>query len=184
MVDKEKIKELYINYFDTDREQINTGAVSIDDDGAVSVDDSVWLLKDVTKLPIKFKSVQGNFDAYQSGLTSLENFPRYVQNDLILNSNMLLSLQGAPDHVGGNLLLTHNPLTSLEGFPNYVGGKVTITWSENLPLLRTLGALEIVVYGKPRVMVILNKYAGQGRAGAWDCKRELQQAGFGGNARW
>jgi hypothetical protein len=184
MVDKDKIRDLYIHYFDTDQEQINTGSVSIDDDGTVSVDDSVYLLKEVSKLPIKLQSVQGNFDAYGSGLETLENFPHYVGNDLIINSNNLESLRGAPDHVGGALLLTHNPLTTLEGFPSHVGGKVTITWSENLPLLRTLIAREIILYGKPRVMVILNKYAGQGRRGMFACKKELIEAGFEGNARW
>jgi hypothetical protein len=184
MVDKQKILALYQDYFDTDQDQIKAGSVSVDDNGLVSVNDSVWILKYIDKLPIGFDRVLGNFDGKDNSLESLDNFPKYVKNDLDVSGNSLKNLVGAPSYVGGQLWITRNPLVSLEGFPRFVGGQVRLTYRQNLPLLRTLVAPEIVVYGKPRVMVILNKYAGQGKMAVFDCQKDLEDAGFPGNAHW
>ncbi len=184
MVDEEQVWALYEEYFDIGRQQIESGAVTVSEDGAVSVKTSVFLMKRTSKIPIKLNKVSGNFYADDNELTTLENFPSWVMSDLDLRENQLTNLKGGPKHVGGNLFITRNPLVSLEGFPEVVEGQVRLTWHENLPLLRTLVSSNIVVYGKPRVGVILNKYAGQGKAGAFDCRQELKKAGFEGNARW
>jgi hypothetical protein len=184
MVDKNKIRELWIEYFDTDQDQWKSGDVTINDDGSVSVDASVFLLQKTSTLPIKFNRVEWNFEAHGLLLKNLSNFPDYVGSDLNLCDNLLTNLVGAPSYVGKDLYLTRNLFDSLEGFPAFVGGKVTITWSENLPLLRSLTAPKIIIYGKPRAMVIMNKYAGQGKRAMFDCQKELEDAGFEGNAKW
>jgi hypothetical protein len=35
-----------------------------------------------------------------------------------------------------------------------------------------------------QVAKILNKYAGKGKKGLFDCQKDLEDAGFEGNARW
>ncbi len=185
MVDKNKILKLYNKYFDKNGEQIKSGDVTVADDGLVSVTDSVWLLKDTTQLPIGFDKIHGNFDAKNNSLESLENFPKWVESDLFLQDNQLTNLVGGPTHVGDDLNLFDNPLETLEGFPEFVGGTLYLNWNDTLPLLRTLVVQKnIMVYGKVQVAEILNRYRGQGRAGAFDCRRELRAAGFEKNARW
>jgi len=128
------------------------------------------------------RSFQCNFNQ----LNSLVGAPRNVPGDFDCSHNQLTSLEGAPAAVGRLLSCLGNPLTSLEGMPNSVG-IFEFTYSPTLPLLRSLVAKKINVFPKLETVAIqniLNKYAGQGRAGAIDCKRELVAAGFEGNARW
>ena len=119
----------------------------------------------------------------------------FVGGDMNIAGTALTSLKGGPKTVNGKVILFENPnLVSLEGFPERGVDRVEVDYSPTLPLLRLLVAKNIWLItpqikdaGKwpiEKVEKILDKYAGRGREGAWDCKRELQQAGFGGNARW
>jgi hypothetical protein len=184
MVDKDKIRQLWIEYFDTDQDTWRSGDVTINPDGSVSVDDSVWLLKNTTSLPIKLKKIEGNFDASHSDLDNLTNFPDYVASDLELRNNYLTHLLGAPAFVGNDLLLSGNPLRSLVGFPAHVGGTVSLDWNEHLPLLRVLLAKNTSILGNNKVHKILQKYAGQGKRAMFDAQKSLEDAGFSENARW
>jgi len=184
IVDRKKLRDLWVKYFDTQAEDWKAGEVTVHPDGSLSVDNNVFLLKNTSSLPIKFSRVEGRFDAGSSDLENLSNFPTYVAGDLDLRGNHLTNLIGAPSHIGDDLLLTDNPLVSLEGFPAHVGGTASLPYSANLPLLRSLTAQRIMIPGRPTLHKILNKYAGEGRAGAIDCKRELVAAGFEGNAKW
>jgi len=199
MVDKNEILKRFADYFH------HSGNVTVDDQGLVSVTDDVYMGRKRDKLPVAFDFV-GDFVCAEVGLKTLEGAPNRVGRDVSLQGNLLTSLQGFPQEVGrnvrldnnqltdlkglpsklsGSLVIIYNPLTSLEGFPTSVG-EVYLGYQENLPLLRTLGAQTIVLWEKSRYEVeqILNKYAGQGRAAAIDCKRDLVRAGFEGNARW
>ena len=184
MVDKEKILELFRNNFDPFDHYLLTNQMQIQDDGTVDVQWNIYMFGELEEIPIKFGIVTGDFVAEEKGLKTLHNMPKIVTGDCELAGNKLTTLLGAPEEVGGNFHVNRNPLVSLEGFPQKVGRKVSLRWTPTLPLLRTLNAQEVILYGQPRAMVILNKYAGQGRAGAIDCKRELVAAGFEGNARW
>jgi hypothetical protein len=80
-------------------------------------------------------------------------------------------------------------LASLQGLPTQLVD-VDITFDTNLPLLRCLGAQHIHIRTEDGSVMeqpltdILQKYAGQGRAGAIACAAELIRAGYKGNARW
>ena len=163
-----------------------------------------------TELPVDFESVGGtlmlannklttlkgcpphvgySFECDQNQLTTLEYGPVTVGSGYNCSRNELRNLLHAPTHVPGILNCCLNPLESLEGFPETVGKAVYISYSPDLPLLRTLVAQSIIFWPTVAtqgiaVRKILNKYAGQGRAGAFDCRRELRAAGFEGNARW
>jgi hypothetical protein len=103
------------------------------------------------------------------------------------NINQLTTLEGAPISVGRNFMCDNNQLTTLKGMPT-VPRTLHLSYSPTLPLLRCLLAKEIQLYpenGKHKTAEsILNKYAGQGKRAMFDCQKELEDAGFEGNAKW
>lgn len=128
----------------------------------------------------------GSFSCAGNQLTSLVGGPTSVLENYMCGYNQLTDLKGAPEIVPGYFTCWQNSLTSLDGCPRSIGGKITVDYSPDMPLLRTLVAnkIELEPAPDPILEIILNRYAGQGRAGAIDCKRELVAAGFEGNARW
>jgi hypothetical protein len=123
-------------------------------------------------------------------LKSLEGGPNTVSGAYICSYNELTDLRGAPDQVPKRFVAHGNPLKSLEGCPSFIGERFHLTYTLTLPLLRTLVALDGVVFDvsdddvDPVLERILDKYKGQGRRGAFACKKEMIEAGFEGNARW
>jgi len=96
---------------------------TINDDGTVDVDGSVNLnTKGLTKLPLRFGRVTGNFDCYNNKLTTLDGCPDHVGGDFDCSRNQLTTLEGAPKEVNGDFYCSNNQLTTLEGAPSYVGG--------------------------------------------------------------
>ena len=85
--------------------------------GDVDIDDL-----GLTKLPVKFGTVSGDFTCYNNKLTSLEGAPKKVDADFICSYNELTSLKGAPQYIGRDFECYNNKLTSLEGAPQKVGG--------------------------------------------------------------
>lgn len=141
------------------------------------------------------KRVGGYFNVSNNSIKSLAGFPDDVGGSVFLSHNQLNSLKGLPETLSDDLEIHGNNLTSLEGFPRSVAGWVTLDYTPTMPLLRTLGALHVNLvvtteHGgsalKTKIQKILNdpRWIGQGRAGAIECKRELVEAGFEGNARW
>ena len=130
-------------------------------------------------------SVGGDFYCGSNDLTTLEGAPKSVIGMFDCGFNRLTTLEGAPNSVGGDFLCTLNQLTTLEGMPA-VQGTLYLSYSPTLPLLRCLLAKKVVTT-KPEnstVQDILNQYAGQGEAGAFECGAELATAGYKENARW
>lgn len=95
---------------------------TVNSDGLIDVNGGVDLryLK-LTKLPVKFGTVSGDFYCNSNKLTTLEGSPNHVGGDFYCADNKLTTLEGAPNHVGGNLDCTYNQLTTLEGAPHHVG---------------------------------------------------------------
>ena len=80
----------------------------------------------LTKLPINFTEVGGNFYCHRNKLTSLEGAPEKVGGDFICSYNKLTSLEGAPEEVGKNFFCSDNPLKSTKGKPESIGGEIYI----------------------------------------------------------
>ena len=96
---------------------------TINSDGSIDVEGNVDLsCKKLTKLPLKFKNVSGNFHCYDNQLTSLEGCPSSVGGYFHCTNNKLTSLEGCPSSVGGDFYCYSNRITSLEGCPSSVGG--------------------------------------------------------------
>jgi hypothetical protein len=132
------------------------------------------------------QSVGGNFRCHINQLTTLEHSPQNVVGGFECYSNQLTTLEGAPKSVGGDFNCVNNKLATLEGMPD-VQRTLFLSYRRKLPLLRCLLAKKVEFDPKPRnktIETILNKYAGQGEAGAFACGAELAAAGFKANARW
>jgi hypothetical protein len=165
-------------------------------------------------LPVAFEAVYGDFDCSNNSLKTLQGAPIVVgsfncrSNHLITlmgapksvagsfscSNNRLLSLEGAPVKVGGHFNCYDNPdLQSLKGISQELGKTFRVTWLPELPLLGALVAKDGVGFyhqerlqtgSAKKVEAIINRYKGQGRRGAFACKKALIEAGFEGNARW
>jgi hypothetical protein len=96
---------------------------TINSDGTVDVDGDVLLgCKGLTKLPIYFNYVSGNFYCNNNQLVSLKGCPKEVGNNFDCYNNKLKSLEGCPQEVGGYFDCQYNQLKSLEKCPKKVGG--------------------------------------------------------------
>jgi len=114
-------------------------------DGLVNVDGGVYLYrKGLTKLPLKFGEVSGDFNCSYNRLTSLEGSPSRVGESFGCHNNKLTSLEGAPIRVGGAFYCYANRLTSLEGAPTRVGGGFYCSFNQ---LTNLEGAPEVVENG-------------------------------------
>jgi len=94
-------------------------------DGTWSAEGDVNLSRmNLTKLPVRFKEVKGDFNCSINNLTSLslEGAPKIVGGDFDCSWNKLTSLKGAPKKVKGNFICSYNEITSLEGAPKKVKG--------------------------------------------------------------
>src|SRR5690554_254729 len=77
----------------------------------------------LTKIPINFTEVGGNFDCAYNELTSLEGAPKKVGRYFDCTKNQLTDLVGSPKEVGESFFCGRNPLKSTKGRPEYVGGE-------------------------------------------------------------
>ena len=103
--------------------QYNITNYTIRPDGKVDVDGPVDLCgEELTKLPLKFGVVKGDFSCSSNNLTTLEFAPEKAGGGFYCFSNKLTSLEYAPEKVSGNFYCQYNNLTSLEYAPKEVGG--------------------------------------------------------------
>lgn len=208
MVDVKLIKAKFHKYFN------HSGVVThiYPETGLIDVDGYVTLKRMVSRLPVSFGSITGSFvcsdsklttlkgapshvggvfDCSRNALTSLQYAPEYVGRDFICAGNKLTNLKGAPEEVGVDFNCNGNPLTSLEGAPSVIPAWFVVSYSPELPLLRTLVAKQGVWLDwgfKPHneVQDILKdpEFKGKGKAGAIKCAIALMRAGYKANAKW
>jgi len=120
---KNIISNILSNRIDSICKQYRIENYSINSDGSIDVNGSVNLFdKKLTKFPVKFNIVSGNFNCSLNKLTSLQGSPHTVGGNCYFNSNKLTSLEGSPVTIGGDLMCGHNQLTSLSGSTIVVRG--------------------------------------------------------------
>ena len=94
---------------------------TINTDGYIDVNESVTLSYErLTKLPIKFNKVNGDFSCAYNQLTSLEGCPKEVNGDFVCNCNKLTSFKFAPKIIRGEFECWNNNIKSFEYFLSYV----------------------------------------------------------------
>jgi hypothetical protein len=97
---------------------------TINEDGSIDVDGDVdFHFKRLGKLPLKFRSVTGQFMCSYNALSTLEGSPLSVGGGFYCNNNQLVSLEGSPLKVGRNFDCCGNKLTTLLGSPKSVSHK-------------------------------------------------------------
>jgi hypothetical protein len=96
---------------------------TLNKDNRIDVEGNVDLsYSNLTKLPVKFGKVTGNFYCVYNQLTTLEHCPTTVTGYFYCSNNQLTSLKGCPITVSGYFNCSNNDLTSLEHCPITVLG--------------------------------------------------------------
>ena len=99
------------------------GGYTINKDGSIDVDGSINLQKhEFSKLPLKFRNVNGDFYCSDNKLITLEGCPKKVGGSFGCCNNKLITLEGCPETVGDSFNCYNNKLTSLKGCPEIVNG--------------------------------------------------------------
>lgn len=101
--------------------------VTKNSDGSYDVKGNVFMQNlGLTKIPVKFRNVEGEFWCDHNKLTSLEGAPVRTSARLgrgygsfQCNDNLLTSLKDGPKEVGAYYWCDNNKLTSLEGAPEF-----------------------------------------------------------------
>lgn len=96
---------------------INNGLVDVDGDVNISISG-----RGLTKMPLKFGEINGNFKCSTNRLTSLEGCPNKVFGNFDISYNRLEDMNNSPSVVDGDFTCSTNRLTSLIGCPVKVGG--------------------------------------------------------------
>ena len=105
---------------------------TINDDLTVDVDGNVDITKkELSKIPVNFNKVSGDFMCYYNKLISLKGCPIEVGGDFNCHTNQLTTLEGGPKIVkGDNYYCKSNKLMSLKGAPEEVKNWFTCSKNE------------------------------------------------------
>ncbi|WP_419764694.1 MAG: hypothetical protein ACNI28_13000 [Arcobacter sp.] len=90
---------------------------SVDVTGRVKLSDR---LANLSRLPLKFNEITGDFDISDNELTSLEGCPSVVKGDFLAFKNEIYSLKGGPKDVQGNYIILKNNISNLKYAPTIV----------------------------------------------------------------
>ena len=96
---------------------------TINEDGTIDVDGGVSLSNgSLTRIPLKFGKVTGDFYCRRNELASLEGSPREVGGGFYCANNKLTSLEGCPEIIVDNFLCSNNQITDFKGVPEFFEG--------------------------------------------------------------
>ena len=85
----------------------------------VDVDGNVDLSKkNLSKLPLKFGTVNGYFYCDNNQLKSLKGAPNKVNGGFYCFNNQIITLEGSPNKVNGDFNCFNNQLTTLKHLPD------------------------------------------------------------------
>ena len=94
---------------------------TINTDGSIDVDGFVDLfVKNLTKLPLKFNKVNGDFICSWNNLESLEGSPVEVNGVFNCRVNKLISFEFAPKIIRGTFDCQFNNIKTFEYFPSFI----------------------------------------------------------------
>jgi hypothetical protein len=114
--------KVILAYIDSICKKFGIRDYTINEYSTIDVDGDVDLRnKGLTKIPLKFGKVSGDFYCQYNQLESLEGSPLSVVGDFSCLNNKLISLEGSPSSVGGHFDCSFNQLKSLQGSPKSVG---------------------------------------------------------------
>jgi hypothetical protein len=196
------IDEKFSKYFKFERAS-NSNSYEIVDD-LVNVNGGIMLngnsstgRSGITKLPIAFGKVFGNFNISYSKLKSLKGCPTEVRGSFFCDHSNLTSLEYCPKIVSGNFYCMDNPLTSIKDAPDEVKF-FACSWNKDLPILSIFRySTGMLNQNKPHISIacppearefneIIEKYLQMPKSEETilKCQQELIESGFAGNAAW
>lgn len=80
-------------------------------------------LRGLAQIPIKFGTVDGDFNCSFCGLTTLSNLPHTITGSLLAAHNKFIDLTGCSKNIGENIIMNSNKfLMNLVGCPANVNG--------------------------------------------------------------
>jgi hypothetical protein len=199
MVDKREILELLAEYFFF--EPNDAVKFDIGPEGLVNVLEltpgrgHLRTIKDKPfpggQLPVRFGLFKASLKLDRNQIVDLVGCPPVIQGNFVALGNQLKNFKGGPKEVTGRFWLgmQENLLESLDGFPDRVGDYAKLPYHDKLPLLRTLACQDGVIlssssFNTNPIEEIIEKYKGQGKRALFECQKDLEDAGFEGNARW
>ena len=176
MVNRQQIEDTFRQYF-----MIRRGHYVIQDDGTIDIvqdraitETHMFRATPTGKLPVKFGTVEGDFDVANCNIKTLAGFPKIITGNLYTERNENLS--------------------QLYDFDiQRIGGIWSNTYKETQGLLPMLVASQVILLPEAGISTtrlaqaanIINKYAGTGQAGdILNCRDQLVDAGLEGNAEW
>ena len=115
--------KLFESFEDIDEicREYNISNYTINPDESIDVNNTVDLSNLVlTKLPLKFNKVNGDFSCGHNRLTSLEGSPIEINNSFWCNFNRLTSFEFAPKIIRGGFDCENNNIKTFEHFPSYI----------------------------------------------------------------
>lgn len=111
--------------------QLGVENYSISDDGTVDVFGTVDIsFKELTRIPVQFGNIKGDFNCSNNLLETLDGCPHTVGVSFFCHANKLTSLNSSPNSVGKAFICKSNRLKSLEGITDTING--IFDCSENL----------------------------------------------------
>lgn len=112
-------------------DKYNITNYTMNDDGSIDVNGDVNLSsRNLTKLPLKFRNVSGDFNCSSNKkLISLEGSPIFVGGNFNCTCCSLKSLQYGPTIVGDDYLCSHNQLSDLIGSPKKIKGDLECSYN-------------------------------------------------------
>jgi len=195
--DKTKVGKFPVKFFHVGEFWCaDSGLTSLQGSPESVVDSFTCSRNQLTSLEGGPQKVGGSFYCSRNQLTSLNGCAQIIGKSFSCTNNNLTSLEGGPKSVGEIYNCFMNPLATLKGLPDQISGMLSLTYTPQLPLMRTLVAKEILFsnrYESKDILAInklMNIYAGQGKAGMMKCSSELLTLGkelgldLRQNARW
>jgi hypothetical protein len=127
----ENIKDVPATYINAVCKKYKIRNYTINDDYSIDVSGNVDLgNKSLTKIPLKFNKVSGDFYCTDNNLNTLEGSPESVGWSFYCGENNLTTLKGGPEEVGRDFFCSNNQLTTLKGGPKRVGIIFYCSWNK------------------------------------------------------
>ncbi len=96
-------------------EKYNIKNYTINPDGSIDVNGDVYISGyRLSKLPLMFDNVSGDFSCGNNILTTLEGSPKWVGGDFDCHRNNFTSLNGCPIIIDGNLYIEYNQISLID----------------------------------------------------------------------
>jgi hypothetical protein len=162
-----------IQYIHHIMDKIDVSKYKINVDFTVDVEGDVDLSQiRLSKIPIKFGMVKGNFDCSHNKLTNLVNCPDKIMGFFNCAGNNIHTLIGGPTYIGKGYYCEDNSLEDLQGYPKHCLIYFNCSWNkiktlEGLPEELNVGLFDIS-YNK-----LKNLKNGPKKTKNFDCSNNL-----------